>query len=129
MAETLSHRQRHAAHTSHVPRYLLVWGALLVFTVGTWAISRIHLPGIAGVAVALAIAIIKGTLVALFFMHLYDQPGPNRIVFATSLVFVALLVTLTLVDYATRFPLTNPPGTAGAAPAPDYAPPPEETTR
>ncbi len=124
-----SHAQAAAEHHSHVPRYVAVWIALLVFTLGTWGISRFHVPGVAGVAIALAIAIAKGTLVALFFMHLYDQPGPNRIVFATSLVFVALLVTLTLLDYATRFPLTNPPGTPGAAPAPDYAPPPEETTR
>jgi cytochrome c oxidase subunit 4 len=129
MAEPLTHRPEHGAHTSHVPRYVAVWVALLVFTFGTWGISRFHLPGVAGVAVALAIAIAKGGLVALFFMHLYDQPGPNRIVFATSLVFVALLVTLTLLDYATRFPLTNPPGTAGAVPALDYAPAPNDTTR
>ncbi len=125
----LSHRQSHAAHTSHVPRYLAVWVALLVLTVGTWAISRVHFPGPFHIMVALLIAIAKGGLVALFFMHLYDQPGPNRIVFLTSLVFVALLVTLTLVDYATRFPLTNPPGTTNSLAAPDYAPPPNETTR
>ena len=51
----------------------------------------------------------KGTLVALFFMHLCDQPGPNRLVLITSLIFVALLVTLPLLDNATRFPLANPP--------------------
>jgi cytochrome c oxidase subunit 4 len=128
MPEHPSHRQAAAAHHSHVVRYAAVWIALVVFTFGTWGISRFHIPGAAGVGVALAIAIIKGTLVALFFMHLYDQPGPNRLVFATSLVFVALLVTLTLLDYATRFPLTNPPGTMGAVPALDYAPPPEDTT-
>ena len=129
MAEPLSHSQGHAAHTSHVPRYIAVWIALLIFTIGTWLISRVHFTGPFHVMVALLIAIAKGTLVALFFMHLYDQPGPNRIVFATSLVFVALLVTLTLLDYATRFPLTNPPGTAGAVPALDYAPAPNDTTR
>ena len=129
MAEPLSHRPEHGAHASHVPRYLAVWIALLVFTFGTWGISRFHLPGVAGVAVALAIAIAKGALVVLFFMHLYDQPGPNRLVFATSLVFVALLISLTLLDYATRFPLTNPPGSPGAIPASDYAPAANDTTR
>jgi cytochrome c oxidase subunit 4 len=52
--------------------------------------------------------------VALFFMHLYDQPGPNRLVLLSSLVFVALLIGLTLLDNATRFPLANPPDSSTA---------------
>ncbi len=96
------------AHT-HAGRYLVVWAALTALTALTWGLSTIHIPGFGGVAVALAIATVKGTLVALFFMHLWDQPGPNRLVLITSLVFVALLVTLPLLDNATRFPLANPP--------------------
>jgi cytochrome c oxidase subunit IV len=103
-----SHGATAIAH-SHVGRYLLVWAALMALTALTWGLSTIHIPGAAGVAVALAIAGVKGTLVALFFMHLWDQPGPNRLVLITSLVFVALLVTLPLLDNATRFPLANPP--------------------
>jgi cytochrome c oxidase subunit 4 len=105
----------HAFH-SHLGRYLLVWGTLLVLTVLTYVLARIHLPSPWGVLVALAIALAKGTLVALFFMHLWDQAGANRLVFATSLVFVALLIGLIIADNATRFPLANPPGTAGALP-------------
>lgn len=105
----------HAAH-SHVGRYLAVWGALMALTAVTWGLSRFHIPGAAGVAVALTIASAKGALVALFFMHLWDQRGPNRLVLLTSLVFVALLVLLTLLDNATRFPLANPPD-AETAPA------------
>jgi cytochrome c oxidase subunit 4 len=97
-----------ASH-SHVGRYLLVWVALMILTATTWGLSSFHFAGGAGVAVALGIASLKGALVALFFMHLYDQKGPNRLVFVTSLVFVALLVVLTLLDNATRFPLANPP--------------------
>jgi cytochrome c oxidase subunit 4 len=98
----------HAAH-SHVGRYLKVWGGLMVLTAATWGLSSFHIPGAAGVAVALVIASVKGALVVLFFMHLYDQKGANRLVFVTSLVFVALLIGLTLLDNATRFPLANPP--------------------
>jgi len=99
-----------AAHAhSHVGRYLVVWGALLVLTALTWGLSTVHIPGGAGVAVALVIASVKGALVALFFMHLWDQPGPNRLVLVTALVFVVLLIGLTLLDNATRFPLANPP--------------------
>lgn len=114
-------------HRSHVARYAMVWVALLALTFTTWGLSRLHLPGAWGVAVALGIAIAKGALVALFFMHLWDQTGANRLVFLTSLVFVALLVTIVLSDSATRFRLANPPGSQGALPvgATDYpvAPP------
>jgi cytochrome c oxidase subunit 4 len=102
---------------SHVGRYVLVWAALMVLTATTWGLSSFHFPGGAGVAVALGIASLKGALVALFFMHLYDQKGPNRLVFLTSLVFVALLVVLTLLDNATRFPLANPPDSERGAEA------------
>ena len=101
---------------SHAGRYLLVWIALLVFTFLTYGLSRFHIPGGWGVVVALGIAATKGALVALFFMHLWDQQGANRLVFVTSLVFVSLLIGLTLLDNATRFPLANPPGSEGALP-------------
>jgi cytochrome c oxidase subunit 4 len=115
--------QRAEVAHSHVGRYLVVWIALLVLTGLTYGVSRFHLPGGWGVTVALAIAALKGGLVALFFMHLWDQRGANRLVFVTSLVFVALLVGLVLSDNATRFPLANPPGTEGALPLgpTDYA--------
>ena len=101
---------------SHTGRYAAVWIALLVFTGLTYGLSRLHIPGGWGVAIALGIASAKGSLVALFFMHLWDQRGANRLVFVTSLVFVALLIGLVLLDNATRFPLANPPGSAGALP-------------
>ncbi len=102
-----------AAHSGHKQagpgRYLTVWVALLVFTALTVSVARIHLPGGWALTAALCIAVVKATLVALFFMHLWDHGGANRLVLGTSLVFVALLLGLILVDNATRFPLTNPP--------------------
>lgn len=126
--ESVAHEEHeHVEHRSHVARYAVVWVALLVLTLATWGLSRFHIPGVWGITVALVIAIAKGSLVALFFMHLWDQRGANRLVFVTSLVFVALLIGLTLSDNATRFPLANPPGSEGALPvgATDYpaAPP------
>jgi cytochrome c oxidase subunit 4 len=109
-------------HHSHVGRYFAVLVALLVLTFATWGLSRFHIPGVWGVLVALGIACVKGALVALFFMHLWDQAGANRLVFVTSLVFVAVLVVIVLSDNATRFALANPPGAPGALPvdATDY---------
>ena len=107
---------REIEHHSHLARYAIVWIALLVLTIGTYLASRVHLPGGWHITVALVIASAKGALVALFFMHLYDQQGANRLVFVTSLVFVALLIGLTVLDNATRFPLANPPGANNALP-------------
>jgi cytochrome c oxidase subunit IV len=115
--EPIARAEQELEHHAHAGRYALVWIALLVLTVTTYLAARAPLPGGWHVAVALVIATAKGSLVVLFFMHLWDQRGANRLVFATSLVFVALLVGLTLLDNATRFPLANPPGSAGALPA------------
>src|SRR5919199_1860254 len=54
------------------------------------------------------IACIKAMLVVLFFMHLWDHGGANRLVFGTSVFFVVLLIGLVVLDNATRFPLANP---------------------
>jgi cytochrome c oxidase subunit IV len=127
MSDSAAREEQHAtAAHSHMPVYLVVWGGLLVLTVLTYVLARIHLPGAWAVTVALVIAMCKGTLVALFFMHLWEQTGAQRLVFVTSLVFVALLVGLVIADSATRFPLANPPGTAGALPlgGADRDPPP-----
>jgi cytochrome c oxidase subunit IV len=118
----IAHSENVNVAHSHVGRYVIVWIALCAFTTLTYGVSRFHIPGGWGVTVALVIAVVKGGLVALFFMHLWDQRGANRLVFLTSLVFVALIIGLVLSDNATRFPLSNPPGTEGAAPlrATDY---------
>jgi cytochrome c oxidase subunit 4 len=90
-------------------RYYIVWVALLVFTALTLITAKvIHIPHPWGLVLALAIAFVKASLVALFFMHLWDHGGVNRLVLVTSLVFLALLMGLTVLDNATRFQLSNP---------------------
>lgn len=90
-------------------RYVVVWLALVVLTGVTFMAWRVKLPEPWHLLVALAIAGAKALLVVLFFMHLWDHRGPSRLVLATSLVFVALLIGLVVADNATRFPLANPP--------------------
>jgi cytochrome c oxidase subunit 4 len=110
--------------------YLLVWAALVLLTATTFVTGRMHLATWA-LPLALTIAITKSLLVILFFMHLWEQKGANRIVIATSFVFVALLISLTVADVATRFPLATPAGAPFGTdlpaqltePAPDLQPP------
>ena len=73
-------------------KYLAVFGALLALTLLTVFVSSLQLSEQSTVAVALTIAAIKATLVALFFMHL---KGERPMVFwplaLTAFLFVALL--------------------------------------
>ena len=116
-------------HRSALP-YLLVWVALLILTFTTYVTGRMHL-GTWALPLALTIAVTKSLLVILFFMHLWEQKGANRIVIGTSFVFVLLLVSLTVADVATRFSLATPAGAPFGTdvpsqleePAPEYYPP------
>ena len=76
----------------HVRIYITVFVALMALTIITVAISRLHLPIPIAVTVALVVAIIKGSLVACYFMHLISE---KRLIYAvltvTAFFFVALL--------------------------------------
>jgi len=98
----------HAVHHSAVP-YVVVWIALLIFTAATYLTGTAHL-GKWALTIALVIACTKSLLVALIFMHLRESSGATRLVFATSLVFVLLLLFFTVSDVATRFRLSTPAG-------------------
>jgi caa(3)-type oxidase subunit IV len=57
----------------HVRTYMMVFASLGVLTIVTVAVSYLHLSTPAAVAVALAVALVKGSLVALYFMHLIAE--------------------------------------------------------
>jgi len=77
----------------HVRVYITVFVALMVLTIITVAVSRFHLPVPIAVTVALVVAIIKGSLVACYFMHLISE---KKLIYAvlvlTAVFFVALMV-------------------------------------
>jgi cytochrome c oxidase subunit 4 len=89
--------------------YVLVWVALMVLTAVTVAVWKTNLSYGARVVLALGIATTKAALVAIVFMHLWEEHGVARLVLVVSAVFVALLIGLTMIDNATRFPFANPP--------------------
>jgi len=100
---------QHEEHGHSAIPYLVVWILLLFFTVVTYLTGKQHL-GTWALPIALAIACTKSALVALIFMHLKDSSGSTRLVFGTSLVFVALLLFFTVTDVATRFKPSTPAG-------------------
>jgi cytochrome c oxidase subunit 4 len=88
-------------HIDSVGTYVKVLLALLVATgVTTW-VARVDL-GPFSVVVALGIACGKMLLVALFFMHIRHSNKLTRLVVVGGLLWLAILLLLTMTDFATR---------------------------
>ena len=88
----------HAADIDrHVRVYITVFVALMVLTIVTVAIARVHLPVPIAVTVALLVATIKGSLVACYFMHLISEKKLIIAVLALTAVFFVALLTLPVV--------------------------------
>lgn len=66
-----------------------VLGCLTLVTVG---VSSLHLKSHEAIALALAIASVKGFLVAAFFMHLLSEKKLVLIVLAITVIFFAMLL-------------------------------------
>ena len=56
-----------------IRKYFMIGAALLVFTVMTVAVNRVHLALPFAITVALIIACMKGSMVAAVFMHLSNE--------------------------------------------------------
>ena len=89
-----------------VPRstYFAVYVALVVLTVLTTAVAFFDL-GLANPIVALSIAVLKATLVVLFFMHLKYGTRLMWVVAGASVFWLGILLLLILSDYAARVPV------------------------
>ena len=81
--------------------FILIWCALLVLTVITVVVSRIHL-GALNIWVALAIASLKSSLVIFVFMHLRQESKLFKIGLTTMLVILAIFIGLTFTDVLYR---------------------------
>ena len=67
----------------------------------TWSIGYINL-GMFNVIIALAIAITKALLVALFFMHIKGSSRLLHLTATVGIIWLLIMLSLTLGDYLTR---------------------------
>ena len=81
--------------------YLAVFASLLFFTALTVAASYIEM-GVFNAVVALGIAVIKGTLVVLFFMHIRYSSRLTKLTISAGFFTFIVLITMTLTDYISR---------------------------
>ena len=90
-----------SGHVSPKSVYYSIFGALMVLTAITVSAAFVEL-GAFNFPVALGIATIKATLVVLFFMHVKHSSRLTKLVIATSLFFLFILLAETMMDYASR---------------------------
>ena len=102
-----------AGHVSPKSTYYAIFGSLMVLTIITVSVAFINL-GALNFPVALAIAILKATLVVLFFMHVKYSSSLTKLICGGAFFFLVVLFALTLSDYLSRGWFTAPGGTAGA---------------
>jgi cytochrome c oxidase subunit 4 len=88
-------------HMDSVRTYVLVWLALIVATVLTTAVAFVDL-GAFSVVVALAIAVGKMLLVALFFMHVRHSTKLTQVVLLGGLLWFGILMGMTFIDFTSR---------------------------
>ena len=93
--------------------YYTIFGMLMMLTALT-VFAAFHHLGVLNFPVALGIAITKGTLVILFFMHAKYSSRLTRLFVGMSFFFLIILFSLTLTDYLSRGLHTYPGGAGGA---------------
>jgi cytochrome c oxidase subunit 4 len=110
MAADLSHD--HAddgavhVHVASSRFYVGIFAALIVLTVLTVKVSYYDF-GQANIVIAILIATLKASLVALFFMHLRHDKAFNSIAFLSAFFFLAIFILLTYDDLGQRARVDN----------------------
>ncbi len=82
--------------------YWTIWMVLICLTGLTAWIASVDL-GPFNTIIALLIATIKATIVVLFFMHVkYTSEKLTKMVIASAMFWLLILLSLSMADYATR---------------------------
>jgi cytochrome c oxidase subunit IV len=100
----------HIEHVEHhLPKYLYfaIFGALMVLTAMTVGLAYVNL-GQLNIVVALAVAILKASLVVMFFMHLKYESHLTKVVLGAGVFWLVLLLGI-IMDYVTRSWMYMPP--------------------
>ena len=104
MSETNQHAPAHGEHQHHItpPRvYITIFLTLLVFTALTVGASFVEM-GVFNPIVALAIGVIKATLVVLFFMGVKYSSKLTMLTVGAGIFTFLTLISMTLADYISR---------------------------
>ncbi|CAN5801242.1 cytochrome C oxidase subunit IV family protein [soil metagenome] len=96
---THDHHDDHGlSHTASVKVLVGTGGSLLFLTIVTVLATRVDFGANINLAVAMFIAVVKATLVVLFFMHLKYDKIFHTVVFVSAILAASLFVGFTLMD-------------------------------
>jgi cytochrome c oxidase subunit 4 len=90
--------EEHHPHVLPLSLYIGTWLTLLALTVITVGASYVNLGHTGNLIVALLIATIKASVVALIFMHLKWDHKFHSMIFVSSLLFLAIFIGITMSD-------------------------------
>jgi cytochrome c oxidase subunit IV len=100
----------HIEHVEHhLPKnlYFAIFGALMALTAMTVGLAYVNL-GQLNIVVALAVAVLKASLVVMFFMHLKYESHLTKVVLGAGVFWLVLLLGI-IMDYVTRSWMYMPP--------------------
>lgn len=97
----MSEQEHNATHILPLSLYIGVWLALMVLTFITVAVSYFDF-GSMNMIVAMVVATLKASIVALFFMHLAFDEKFNGLALVTSTIFIALFFIFVFADLKFR---------------------------
>ena len=92
------HDDHGLAHTASMKVLLGTGGSLLFLTIITVLATKVDFGASINLAIAMAIAVVKATLVVLFFMHLKYDKIFHSVIFVGSVATAALFVAFALMD-------------------------------
>lgn len=110
-ADTADHHAHHDDHhgISHVASLKVLLGTggtLLMLTLVTVGATKVDFGANINLAIAMAIAVVKATLVILFFMHLKYDRLFHTVIFIGAILAASLFVGFTLMD-SNQYQQTN----------------------
>jgi cytochrome c oxidase subunit IV len=97
-----------SGHIASTKMYVAIFFALMILTVVTYLVTFVNL-GEFNLAVAMAIAITKASLVILFFMHVYWSPKIIKVSVGMSFFFLLIMLMMVMSDYLSRGSFGLPP--------------------
>src|SRR5436305_11787640 len=89
--------------------YYLVFAALMVLLIVTVGATYIPWGSRISIVIAMAIAIVKATLVVLYFMHIRGSSRLTKVFVVAGLAWLSILMGMTLIEYHTRGGLNGTP--------------------
>ena len=81
---------------------VMVFFGLITLTVLTVMMGTLHLPPVQAILIAMGIALVKASLVVVFFMHLKYERGIFKVMFFVTIITLTIFIGFTFFDISYR---------------------------